>query len=129
MGLPTRSEENLATFKNSHPATSMARFSARRSPCQNSHDGKDKLASGTPTKDSNRCIYAPATTRAPILAVAPIVAPLIAFGSADSFMVGYLEDELQRIVKTILGAKPLTLLAFSSVPAPVVAAAPHYKGP
>ena len=79
----------------------MAQSFARRSPCQNPHDGKDKLAGGTPTEGSDRRTPAPAASRAPTPAVAPVVAPLAASGSADSSVVRYLEDDLQRIFRTV----------------------------
>ena len=101
----------------------MARSSARRSPCQNPHDGKDKLANRTPTEDSNCCTPAPAATHAPTPAAIPVVAPLAASGSADSSVVRYLEDDLQQILRIVLDSRPLAL-----VPAPVVAAAPHFEG-
>ena len=65
----------------------MARSSARRSPRQNPHDGEDELAGGTPTEGSDRRTPAPAASRAPTSAVAPVVAPLAASGSADSSVV------------------------------------------
>ena len=116
-------------FKNSYPASSIARSSVCCSPCKNLQDGKDKLAGRTPTKGSNYRIFAPAATCAPTSAVAPIVALFIASCSADSSVVKYLEDDLQRIVKTIPEARPLPLPALASVPTLVVATAPHYKGP
>ena len=102
----------------------MAQSSACRSPCQNPHDGKDELAGGTPTEGSDRRTPAPAASRAPTPAVAPVIAPLAAFGSADSSVVRYSEDDLQRIFRTVLDSKPL-----APVLAPVIAAAPHYEGP
>ena len=99
----------------------MARSSARCSPCQNPHDDENELAGGTPTEDSDRRTPAPTTSRASTPAVASLIALLVASGSADSSMVRYLEDDLQRILGTILDSRPLP-----SVPAP--AAAPHYKG-
>ena len=129
MGQPACSEEDLTTLKSSHLATLIALSSACRSSCQNPHDDKDKLANGTPNKGSNRCIPAPTATRAPTLAVALVVARLIAFGSADSSMIRYLEDDLQRIVRTIFEARLFPSLAPLPVPTPIVAAALHYKGP
>ena len=74
----------------------MAQFSACCNPCQNPlFDIEDELASRTPIESSNRCTPAPTTTHAPTLAVALIVAPFAAFGSADSFVVRYSEDDLQ----------------------------------
>ena len=100
----------------------MARSSARRSPRQNPHDGKDELAGGTPTEGSDRRTPAPAASRAPTPAVAPIVAPLAASGPADSSVIRYSEDDFQRILRIVLDSRP-----FASVLAP--AAAPHYEGP
>ena len=129
-GQPTCSKKNSAMFKSSHPASSMAWSSAYRNLCQNPlFDGKNKLAGGTPTKGSNCRTSVPATTRVSTPAIAPVVAPLVASGSVDSFMVRYLEDELQQIVKTILEAMPLPLLAPAPVPAFVIAATLHYKSP
>ena len=102
----------------------MAQSFARHSPCQNPHNSKDKLASGTPTKVSNHCTLTPTATCAPIPAAAPVVAPLAASGSADSSVVRYLEDDLKRILRTVLDFKPPTL-----VPALIVAAAPYSEGP
>ena len=65
----------------------MARSSARRSPCQNLHDSKDELAGGTPTKGSDRLTSAPVATRAPTLAVVPVLTPLATSGSANSSVV------------------------------------------
>ena len=116
-------------FKNFHLASLMAQSSACCSPWQNPHNSKNELAGGTPTKGSNRWTPAPAATRAPTPTIAPVVAPLIASGSNNSSVVIYLEDDFQQIVRTILKAKTLLLLAPAPVPALVVAAAPHYKGP
>ena len=102
----------------------MARPSACHSPCQNSYNGKNELAGGTTTKSSNRCTPALAVTRAPTPAVALVVAPLVASGSANSFVVRYLEDDLQQILRTILEFRPP-----APIPAPIVAAALHYEGP
>ena len=102
----------------------MARSSNCCSPCQDLHDGKDKLANGIPTKESGRRTPASAASRTSTPAVALGVAPLAAFGSANSSVVRYLEDDLQRILKTILDFKHP-----ASVPASVVATAPHYEGP
>ena len=106
----------------------MAQSSVCCSLCQNYYDGKDKLAAKMPTKSSNRCTPAPAATRALTPAAAPVVVPLVAFRFANSSMVRYLEDNLQRIVRTIFEARPLLSLAPAPVPAPVVAAALHYEG-
>ena len=114
-------------FKSSHLASSIAQSFARCNPCQNSHNGKDKLASGTSIEGSNRCPPAPAAACAPIPAVIPVAVPLVAFGCADSSMVGYLENDLQRIVRSIFEARSRFLLVFAPIPAPVVATAPHYK--
>ena len=72
----------------------MARSFACRSPCQNPHDGKDKLIGRTPTKGSDHCTPASAATRAPIPAAAPVDDPLIASGSVNSSVIWYLEDDL-----------------------------------
>ena len=105
----------------------MAQSSVCCSPCQNLHNGKDKLAGKTPTKGSNRCTPAPATTHAPTTAIIPFAALVAAFGSADSSVVKYLEDDLQRIIRTILEARPLLLPAPAPIPAPVLTPAPHYE--
>ena len=99
----------------------MARSSARCSPRQNPHNGEDELAGGTPTEGSDSRTPDPAASHALTPAVAPVVAPLPAAGFADSSVVRYSEDELQRILRTVLDSRPLV-----SVPAP--AAAPHYEG-
>ena len=44
-------------------------------------------------------------------------------------MVRYLEDDFQRVVRTIFEARPILISAPAPVPAPVVATAPNYKGP
>ena len=72
----------------------MAQSSARCSPRQNPHNGKDKLAGGTLTKRNDRRTPTPAATRAPTPAVAPVIAPLAASCSADSSVVKYSEDDL-----------------------------------
>ena len=100
----------------------IAQSSARHSPCQNPHDGKDELAGRTPTKGSDRRTSAPAASRASTPAVAPVVALLVASGSANSSVVRYLEDDLQRILRTVLDSRPLA-------PVPAPAAALHYEGP
>ena len=102
----------------------MAQSSFCCSPCQNPHNGKDKLAGRTPTKGSDYRTLAPATTRASTHIVSPVVTPLIASGFADSSVVRYLEDDLQRILSTVLDSRPS-----ASVPPPVVTAAPYYKNP
>ena len=117
-------EKNLATIKNSHPDSSMAWFSACCISRQNSHNGKDELAGRTPTKDSDYCTPIPFATCTFTPAIALVVAPLVASGSNHFFVVGYSEDNLQRILRTILDFRPLAL-----VPAPVIDAAPHYKDP
>ena len=71
----------------------MAQSSAYCSSHQNSYKGEDKLAGGTFIKGSNRRILASAATRALTPAAAPVVALLAAFGSADSSVVRYLEDD------------------------------------
>ena len=100
----------------------MAQSSAHRSPRQNPHDGKDKLAGGTPIKGSDHRTPAPATSRALTPAVALVVAPLAVFGSADSSVVRYSKDDLRRILRIVLDSRPLA-------PVPAPAAAPHYEGP
>ena len=100
----------------------MAQSSARCSPRQNPHNGKYKLAGGTPTEGSNRRTPAPAASCAPTPAIAPVVAPLGASGPADSSVVKYSEDDLQQILRIVLDSRPL-------VPVPAPAAAPHYEGP
>ena len=102
----------------------MARSSARCSPCQNSYDGKDKLAGETHTEDSDRLTPTPAASPASTPAIALVVAPLAASGSANSSVIRYSEDDLQRILRTVQDSRLLAL-----VPAPVVTAAPHDKGP
>ena len=100
----------------------MARSFACRSPCQNPHDGKDELAGGIFTEGSDRRTPAPAASRGPTPAIALVVAPLAASGSADSSMVRYLEDDLQQILRTVLDSRPLA-------PIPAPASPPHYEGP
>ena len=129
MGQSARSEKDLATFKNSHPVSLMAQSCVCCSSCQNSHDGKDKLADGTSTEGNNRRTPAPIATRVFTSAVALVVALFAASGSGDYFLVRYLEDDLQQIIKTILEARPLSPPALAPVLPPVIAAAPHYKGP
>ena len=86
------------------------------------------LAGGIPTKGNNRRSPVPAIECAPTPAIASVAAPLVAFGSADSFVVRYLEDDLQKIVRTIFEAKSLLPLASAFVSAPIVATAPYYEG-
>ena len=102
----------------------MAQSSACRSPCQNSHDGKDEVAGGTPTKGSDRRTLTPAATRTPTSATVPVVAPLAASGSANSSRVRYSKDDLQRIFRTVFDSRPP-----APVLAPVVAAVPHSECP
>ena len=102
----------------------MAWSSARRSLCQNPHDGKNELGGGTPTKGSNRHTLAPTATRAPTPVAALVIALLAASGFADSSVVRYLEDDLQRILRTVLDFK-----LPAPIPAPVIAAALHSEGP
>ena len=117
-------KEDLTTLKSSHPASLMAHSFTRCSPRQNPHNGKDELAGGTPTKDSNRCTPTPAATRALFPAIAPVVALLVASGSTNSSMVRFSEDNLQQILRTILDFRlPALVLA------PIITAAPHYEGP
>ena len=118
-------KKNLATFKSFHPASLMAWSAARYSPCQNPlFDSEDQLTGGTPTKGSDRCTLALAVTCVFTFAVASVVALFAASGSADSSIIRYSGDDLQRILRTVLDFK-----LPASVPAPVVTAAPHYKGP
>ena len=100
----------------------MAQSSACQSSCQNPHNSKDKLASGIPTKGRNRRTPAPAATRASTPAAAPVVTLLAISGSANSFVVRYLKNDLQRIFRTVLNFRPS-----ASVPASVVATALHYE--
>ena len=102
----------------------MVQFSACCSPCQNPHDGKNKLTGGTPNKGKDRRTPTPAVTRALTPAATPVVAPLAASGSADSSIIRYLEDDLQPILMTVLNSRPP-----APVPAHVVAAALHAKSP
>ena len=117
-------KEDLATFKSSHLASSMAQSSTCCSPRQNPHDGKDELASGTSTEGSNRCTPISAATHAPTPAITPIITLLIASGSADSSVVRYSENNLQQILSTVLDFGPS-----APVLVPVVATALHYEGP
>ena len=107
----------------------MAQSSACCSPCQNPHDGKNELTDGTLTKDSNHWIPVPTAIRAPTPAVAPVVALFVTFGSVDSFVVKYLEDNLQQIARIIFETKSLLFPVPAPVPAPVVTSTPHYEGP
>ena len=107
----------------------MAQSSARRSPRQNPlFDNKDKLADGTPTYGNERRTPVFVATRPPIPAVAPVIPPLVAFGFVNSSVVKYLEDDLQRIVKTILEARPFFSFTHAPVLTLVVTTAPHYEG-
>ena len=72
----------------------MAWFFVYCIPYQNLDDGKDNLAGRPPIKESDRCISAPAASCAPTPAVALVVAPLAASGSANSSVVIYSEDDL-----------------------------------
>ena len=102
----------------------MAQYSACCSPCQNPHDGKNELTGRTPTKGSDRRTPASAATHAFTVAATPVVAPLAASGSADSFVVRYSEDDLQRILRTVLDFGLLVpILAL------VIAAAPYSEKP
>ena len=86
-------------------------------------DSRDELASGTSIEGSNRHTPAPIAIRALTPAIAPVVAPLAVSGSADSSsLVRYLEDNLQRILRTVLDFR-----SPAPVSAPVVANAPHYE--
>ena len=101
----------------------MAQSSARCSPRQNPHDGKDELARGTPTNGSNRCIQVSAATRDATAAAVSVIALLATSGFADSSVVRYLEDELQRIFRTVLDSRhPASFLVS------VIAPAPHSEG-
>ena len=44
-------------------------------------------------------------------------------------MVRYSDNNLQRIVRTIIETRPFLFLAPAPLPAPFVATAPHYEGP
>ena len=105
----------------------MARSSARCSPCQNLYDGKDELASGTLTECSNCCTFAPAATRAPTLTVVPVIAPLVTSGSTDFFVVRYLKDDFQRILRTVLDFRALHLFRPPSSP-PLYTKKAHVSG-
>ena len=102
----------------------MAQSSTRWSPHQNPHDGEDELAGRTPTKDSDHHTPAPAATRASTPAAVPVIAPLAAFGPADSSGVKYSMDDLRRILRTVLDSRPP-----APVPAPDVTAASHSEDP
>ena len=91
---------------------------------QNPYDGKNKLAGGIRNESNNRCTPASAATRTLILTITPVIIPLVASGSANSFVVRYLEDDLQWILRTVLDFRPP-----APVPAPIVAAAQYYEGP
>ena len=92
----------------------MARSSTCCTPPQNLFfGGEDELATAASTKGNNT----PAMSHALILATAP---PVI---SAFFSMAQYLEDDFQRIVKTVLDSRPLVC---PSAPAP---APQQYKGP
>ena len=80
----------------------MAQSSAYCNPCQNSHNGKDELAGGTPTEDSDRCTPAPTATRAFTPAVTPVIARLVASGSADLSRVRYLMMTSNRLSRPSL---------------------------
>ena len=101
----------------------MAWFFTCYNPCQNSHNGKNKLTGKTPTKDSNRYTSAPAAIRVTTPVVAPVLILFAISGFANSSMIRYLEDNLQRIFRTILDFRPL-----APILALVVAAVPHYEG-
>ena len=91
----------------------MAQSSARRIPSQIFFlGGKDKLTGAALTKDNNT----PVVLYAPTLAAAPSV--VFALSSIDQ----YLEDDLQRILRTVLDFRPLASLL---TPAP---ASQQYKG-
>ena len=108
----------------------MAQSSAHWSLCQNPlFDDKNELAGGTTTEGSDRHTPVPTATRDFTPTVVSVIALLVASGSANSSVVGYSEDDLQRIVKTILEARPFLPPASAPVPAPVIATALHYEGP
>ena len=98
----------------------MAQSSACCNPCQNPHDSKDELASKTPIERCDRRTPAFTASHASTSAIAPVVALLAASGSANSSVVKYSEDDLQRILRIVFNSRP---------PAPVLApaAAPHYE--
>ena len=123
-GQPARSEKDLATFKSAQPASLMAWSFACHSLYQKPlFDGKNKLAGKTPIKGNNCCTPVPATTFAYVPAIALVIAPLAASGSANSSLVRYSEDVFLRILRTVLDFRPSV-----SIPAPIIASAPHYEG-
>ena len=106
----------------------MAQSFARCSLCQNPFfDSKNEFVGGTPIKSSNCHTLASTAIYIFTPAIAPIITLLIASGSANSSLVKYLNYDLQRIVKTIIKARPLLSSAPAPVPALVVTTAPHYK--
>ena len=72
----------------------MVQSSACRSPRQNPHNNKDEPASETLTEANNCCTPGLAATHAPTPAVVPVVTLLVVFGSANSSVVKYLENDL-----------------------------------
>ena len=101
----------------------MAQSCACSSPSHTFHNYKDELAGGTFTKDSNCCTLVSAASSVLTSAIVPVIAPLVAFGSADSSVVKYLEDDLQWILRTVLVSRPSFLVL-----ALIVAVAPRYEG-
>ena len=72
-------------------AQSFAHCSFRENPLFNN---EDKLISGRPTKDSDRCTPSPGEIRAFTPTVALVIALLAISGSANSSVVTYSEDNL-----------------------------------
>ena len=97
----------------------MARPPARRSPCRNPPPtGKDEPAGPAPTEGSDTYTPAPAVSRAPTPAPAPAPAPPLAPAPVDAdATVRYSEADLQRILRTVLEARPL---APAPAPQPLV---------
>ena len=88
----------------------MAQSLAFRSPQNSSLSSNNKLASAAPTESNN--IFTMSSAPTPTFAIAP--------ATTSSSMARYLEDELQRILRTVLDIKSP---AFLSVSAPAL----HYK--
>ena len=88
----------------------MARTPAPCSPCRNPPPtGKDELAGPAPTERCDTYTPALAVSRAPTPAPAPAPAPPLASAPVDAnTTVRYLEADLQRILRTVLEARPLT---------------------
>ena len=97
----------------------MARPPARRSPCRNSlPTGKDEPAGPAPTEGSDTYTPTPAVSRALTSAPAPAPAPLFASAPVDAnATVRYSDADLQRILRTVLEARPFAL---APAPQPLV---------